>query len=97
MSNVLTVLNLAFGLAIFGINIAFYRQCRADWRWVKLLYAILGLLYTGLYVMILFNAVPAQYGMAFMANIVRPLITLTLGTILAGSILTARRRGGDEC
>jgi|GEM_PF-4177022 len=94
---VLSVVNFGLGLAIFIVNVLFYRRCDTSWRWVKMLYAVIGLLYTLLYLVVILNAVPDEYGFLFMSTVARPLITLTLSTILAGAILTLRRRGGNEC
>lgn len=88
MNTVLILVNLIFGLAIFILNLIYYRQCRVNWRWMKLLYGMIGLFHVGLYALVLFTFTPGGqlwYSVAF------PVDTLTLGIVLSGSILTYRR------
>lgn len=88
MHTLLVLVNLVFGLAILILNMIYYRRCRVAWRWMKLLYGLVGLFHSVLYILVLFNVEP---GGQLWNSVAFPVDTLTLGIILSGSILTDRR------
>jgi hypothetical protein len=81
------------GAAIAFFNIRFYIRCRSTWRWIKLMYGLVGLMYCVFYLTYMLDVLPTAMPYT------RSLTTVTLGVLLSGSIVSERSRlgGCDGC
>lgn len=85
--DVLAMVIPIMGLAVAICNIIFLRRYHPPWGWVKMMYACIGIMYAVLY-MIIMSGVQGVV-MLWM----RPAITITLGGMLAGAIVSLRSHG----
>jgi hypothetical protein len=83
----LIAVNILIGLAIAYLSFRTgIKQPNSSWHWVNILRGIIGILWTVVYIVVISNdqyKVTSFFGMI----VVRPAITLTLGLLLANSIL----------
>jgi hypothetical protein len=88
LSVILAWLIILFGACIAFLNFRFYRRCNRPWRWVKLLYGVVGLMYSGFYLLYMLQVIPAAMPYT------RAMTTVTLAVLLSGSIVSERSRIG---
>jgi energy-coupling factor transporter transmembrane protein EcfT len=92
--DLLLFLNIGLGLALAILNVKaiFVIPKKAPWRWVKMAYAVIGAIWFLLYFLLVLKVLDnSKDPMDFSAVIVRPMITFTLGILVASSIITLRR------
>lgn len=69
-----------------------YRRRREYWAWIKLLYCAVGLYWGAVYVYVLFPKETMVDSIWFGRTYIRPAMLFTIGVMLAGSIIGARRK-----
>jgi len=90
-------------LLILNLGAAIILPNSVRWRWVKLAYALIGLMWASMYALLLFGSSSSSESFSnsvFMttgpASFIRPMILLTLGILLSSSIITIRRYWTSE-
>lgn len=88
LADILAGLNVCMGLVTAFFNWRFWRASTEPWRWIKLVYAGLGLVWAITYILaiILYDTNLGPLG-PFLA---RPLITVTLASMAAGAMIRAK-------
>ena len=90
MDVILSVMNIVLGLVLAHVQFKFYRRNGYKWKWIKLLVGMMGLYWSGVYVIvtlarlgIVYPLDPVYFGKIF----ILPAITLTLGLAVAGGLV----------
>lgn len=86
-SNILAIMIIAMSIAMAVINIRFYRSCYCQWRWIKLCYGLIGVMYSVFYTLYLMGLIDVGIPHT------RSMTTITVAILLSGSIVTLRSRG----
>ena len=78
----LLYINVVFALIIMGVSIAYLIKFKNPFIWIKVFYAVLGLAWASFYIAL---ALFPNHRYA-LAELIRPLITGSLGIIAAGTV-----------
>lgn len=80
--------NIVMGLICCVLNFRFWRRSTDSWKWIKLVYAILGLAWAIIYLVaiIYFDANLGPLG----PTLVRVMITITLSAMASGAIVRSK-------
>lgn len=92
LADLLSVANVLTGLMLAVASLRNWRKVRGlPWAWVKLAYAIVGLYWAGLYVVVLLTPIGVFDSIWFGRTLVRPALTITLAIMASGAIVGAKR------
>lgn len=90
----LSILIIVLSLTMFVLDVKYYRSTAEPWRWIKLMYAVLGVYWAGIYTLLLIDEIsptfigPPLY--AFARTFIRPGVLLTISAMLAGAIIRGK-------
>lgn len=91
----LSFANIVAGLIVAIIDFYYwYKFKHESWRWIKLLYALVGAYWALLYIYVVlaaFDLLPQIDSVTFGRVFFRPAITVTLGAIAGGAIIRMKR------
>jgi hypothetical protein len=93
--DVLVLINIAFAVGIIWSSLDYYFRSKEHWRWIKMTYALVGLMWVIIYTMVLLD-IPYTNTFEFGPDVIRPAITLTLAIMLAGSLTSWYRVTGSK-
>lgn len=87
LADLLSGVNIILALIVVFFQIRFTRKNRGvAWNWLKLLYAIVGTYWAGIYIWVLFAA-PGNYDSQWFGQVfIRPAFTFTLSVMVASAI-----------
>lgn len=96
MNTLVFIINIALGIGITYVQLTYYLWLKKNninsWRWLKLTYSLVGLLWVALFTLLLLDDIGTPFCMGkIMTQYFLPVITLTLGTILSGGIISLKR------
>jgi hypothetical protein len=86
--DLLSAANVVMGLMVCILNLRYWRTSSAPWRWIKGVYAFVGLTWAIIYIvaLVFYDGNLGLLG----PYLVRPFITVTLSVMAAGALIRAK-------